>query len=90
VHEGGYTIDGDPAAELTFRRPDGRALHERPARRSGRAEALTTLNRRHGLNPAPATITPDWNGDTLDLDWAVMLLAHASCVAPAPQKRCRV
>jgi hypothetical protein len=30
VHEGGWSIEGDPAGELRFLRPDGRALDRRP------------------------------------------------------------
>ncbi len=74
VHEGGYTIAGDPAGELTFRRPDGRPLRLRSAGRGGCADALTQLNRRRGIDPNAATITPSWSGDSLDLDWAVPLL----------------
>jgi hypothetical protein len=76
VHEGGYTIGGDAAGELIFRRPDGRPLRQHPQLRRGCAGILTRLNRGHGTNPAAAAITPDWNGDNLDLDWAVTLLAH--------------
>ena len=86
VHEGGYKIAGDPARELTFRRPDGRPLRDHPPRSAGCPERLTTLNRRRGIDPAAATITPDWNGDHLDLDWAVTLLAHnAPPVTRPPQ-----
>lgn len=76
VHEGGYRITGHPERQLTFRRPDGRPLRAHPTRRGGCVETLTTLNRHRGIDPAPATITPGWNGDNLDLDLAVMLLSH--------------
>ena len=78
VHEGGYTIHGNPAGELAFRRPDGRRLPARPPRRGGSAAALTEFNRRHGAHPDPTTITPAWNGDTLDTDWAVAVLVNTS------------
>jgi hypothetical protein len=32
VHEGGWTVDGDPAADLTWTRPDGRELETGPPR----------------------------------------------------------
>lgn len=74
VHEGGYTISGDPAGELLFHRPDGRRLPQRPPRRAASADALGGLRR----EPDPAAITPDWHGDSLDLDWAVTVLLGAS------------
>jgi hypothetical protein len=76
VHEGGYTIGGDPVGELVFRRPDGRLLPERAARCGGHAAALIELNRRQGVHPGPTTITPDWNADSLDIDWAVTMLVN--------------
>jgi hypothetical protein len=70
VHEGGYTITGDPSGDLTFRRPDGRELHG-PRCHVGSTDTLRQLNRRHGVQPAATTITPNWHGDYLDLDWVV-------------------
>jgi hypothetical protein len=78
VHEGGYAISGNPAGELIFRRPDGRRIGERPARRGGCAGAVTELNRRRGVHPGPTTITPTWDGERLDVDWAVDMLANSS------------
>jgi hypothetical protein len=74
VHEGGYSITGHPAGELTFRRPDGRRIPHRPAPLTGDPATLTHLNHRHNINPEPATITPAWTGETLDLDWAITVL----------------
>jgi hypothetical protein len=76
VHEGGYTVTGDPAGELTFRRPRGRPLYAFPALGGGCPDLLTEGNRDHGVSPAPGTITPNWNGDTLDLDWAVAVMVE--------------
>lgn len=76
VHEGGYGIAGDAAGELTFRRPDGRRLPELPARPRGSATTLRQVNRRRGVHPGPATITPAWNGDTFDPDWAIHALLN--------------
>ena len=51
VHEGGWTIEGDPNGRLTFRRPDGRASPgEPPALRPAVREALLSTmsaHRRH-------------------------------------------
>jgi hypothetical protein len=74
VHEGGYSIAGHPAGELVFRRPDGRPLRERADSRAGSTQTLTDLNRRHGVQPDPTTITPHWHGDKLDIDWAITVL----------------
>jgi hypothetical protein len=73
VHEGGYSITGHPAGEITFHRPNGRPLPEHALRRAGSTEALAQLNHRHGVHPGAATITPDWR-ENLDLDWAVTVL----------------
>ena len=74
VHEGGYTISGHPDRELVFRRPDGREVPGHPMSLGGSTETLTELNRRHGVQPGPGTITPDWLGEHLELDWAVSVL----------------
>ncbi len=31
VHEGGWTIEGDPNGEVVFRRPDGRVFEPQPS-----------------------------------------------------------
>ena len=74
MHEGGYTITGNPNRELIFRRPDGRRVSSRPVNRAGSAPTLKQLNHRHGIHPGPITITPNWHGDNLDLEWAVTVL----------------
>jgi HNH endonuclease len=84
VHEGGYSITGHPTGELTFHRPDGRRIHQHPPTRTGDPATLTHLNHRHHINPGPATITPDWTGETLDLDWAITVLLDNHPHAPDP------
>jgi hypothetical protein len=50
VHEGGYTVEGDPDGELVFRNPNGRVLGgPSPPLRSGSADTLIRLNRARGL-----------------------------------------
>jgi hypothetical protein len=76
VHEGGYTIAGNPTGGLTFHRPDGRPIPERPVGRTGSTQALTQRNHRRGIHPGPTSITPAWTGDGLDTDWAVTVLVN--------------
>jgi hypothetical protein len=74
VHEGAFTIRGNPARQLTFRRPDGRLVHQRPAALTGDAATLTQLDHRQHINHGPTIITSARSGDTVDLDWAIAVL----------------
>jgi hypothetical protein len=74
VHEGGYSVTGHPAGELVFRRPDGRPLREHAESRGGSTQTLTDLNRRQRVQRGPSTITPNWHGEKLDIDWAITVL----------------
>jgi hypothetical protein len=74
VHEGGYSITGDPDGELVFQRFDGRRLRQVAARPRGSCRSLKRLNRRRGIDPTDTTLTPAWDGAGLELDWALSVL----------------
>ncbi len=85
VHEGGYRVDTDRRGGFAFHRPDGLPIPEAPSARSGRADALPKI---HSVTITPSTATPNWNGDRLDLDYAIAVLTqeprHASAEASIP------
>ncbi|MCU1394156.1 MAG: endonuclease [Ilumatobacteraceae bacterium] len=65
LHEGGWSISGDPNGELWFHQPDGTIVPGQPARRHGDASDVAASGR-----------TADdgrcgWWGDPLDLDYTL-------------------
>ncbi|MCY4026758.1 MAG: hypothetical protein OXH75_10665 [Acidobacteria bacterium] len=77
VHEEGFrvTLDGDGNAR--FLRPDGRLLVAAPPPPAWTGPALEPTNRRlaaSGNAIDPRTAMPAWQGERLDLDWAVSVL----------------
>ncbi len=77
VHEGGYTVEGDPATGLRFRNRYGVLAPTSPPRPPpGSADLLLAANERLGLEIDAHTIR-NGSGDRLDLDLAVWALAAA-------------
>lgn len=74
VHEGGYTVEGDPRQGLVFRRPDGREIPHAPPLPGGEAGEVPRRNRRLGLAIGPDTVTGHWCGDRLSVGYVVSLL----------------
>jgi len=71
VHEGGYTVEDDPAGGLRFRNRHGVLCPSAPPRSPpGSAEALLASNERLGLGIGPRTLRHG-GGDPLDLELAV-------------------
>ena len=67
---------GRTTAELTFLRPDGRPLPEAPAASGWDGPALTPVDRRlaaAGID-IDAKTAPRWQGERLDLGWAIDVL----------------
>jgi hypothetical protein len=73
VHEGGYRVVADGIGGFAFHRPDGRLIADVPSASGGRGEALPTL---HGAVITAETAVPNWNGDRLELDYAVSVLTQ--------------
>jgi uncharacterized protein DUF222 len=71
LHEGGYTVEGRPDGELTFRRPDGRRLPAGPTPPPGCSRALARDHGRRGRVVAAEACVPEWAGERVDLPAAV-------------------
>lgn len=77
VHEEGWKVRMDPAGEVRFYRPDGSAVPVVPPASSVPADRVAALERRHRELAIDAwTPTPRWNGERLDLDYAVYVFAR--------------
>jgi hypothetical protein len=75
VHEYGYEVCCGPDGEIHFYDVQGRELHNRSAL-VDRTEHrdLSVVNAEHGVTVTPTTISPRWEGDRLDLAYAVSVL----------------
>jgi len=91
VHEEGFRITLDASGDVEFIRPDGRPLPEAPAAPVWMDPPLAPVTaqlERAGVSIDPDTLTPDWRGERLDLDWAIHVLwrprpqAEAGTVVP--------
>ena len=77
VHEEGYQVDRDTDGELRFRRPDGRVIPDVPPPPQAPNNPVDDLRARHqsdGLSVHPHTATPGWQGEHLDVGWAIDVL----------------
>ncbi len=77
VHEEGFRVTLDAAGDVEFIRPDGRRLPEAPAAPVWTDPPLAPVTARleqEGISIDPDTLTPDWRGERLDLDWAIHVL----------------
>jgi hypothetical protein len=77
VHEEGYRVDREPDGELSFRCPDGRLLPEVPPPAVVPADVVPALRDRHeaqGLRLHARTGCPSWQGEPLDVVWAIDVL----------------
>jgi hypothetical protein len=73
VHEGGYGVDMTTEHEIIFTDTSGEILTTSGATRS-RGNVLSLFNRNHqvGLHITSATLVPDWRGEKMDDDLAVL------------------
>jgi hypothetical protein len=77
VHEGGYTVEGDPESGLRFRNRHGVVCPRLPPRPPpGSVDALLAENLRLGLTVDRQT-NRNGRGDPLELECAVSAIAHA-------------
>ena len=78
VHEGGWRVKMGRAGAAWFRDPEGRMVGAVPPARPdvksplGPDAGLGHWHRQKGMNPW--TATGEWEGDRLDLDWALWVL----------------
>ena len=81
VHEEGFAVELGVDGHPTFFRPDGALMPVAPPAPvwAGPALAPTDLHLdTAGINIHPGTATPDWHGERLDLDWAILVLHPAT------------
>ena len=78
VHEGGLRVTFDDATgAVRFTQADGRPLPEVPESPRWTGEALGPVDARlaaAGIEIGPETAAPRWDGERLDLDWAMSVL----------------
>jgi hypothetical protein len=77
VHEEGYRVERRADGALRFTRPDGRALPdvpEPPAIARDPVEALRATSEAGGLHVDARTALPGWQGERLDVGWAIDVL----------------
>jgi hypothetical protein len=76
VHEGGYTVEEDPAGGLRFRNRHGIVCSISPPRPPpGSVDGLRAGNTLHGIEIGPRT-NRNGHGDPLDLESTVFVLAN--------------
>ena len=76
VHEEGWRVRLDPRDGVRFHRPDGSVMPAVPATPTVPDDPVAELERRHrALGIDPWTPTSSWNGERLDLDYALLVLA---------------
>jgi len=83
VHEEGYQVERRPDGELCFRRPDGGLLLQTPlpaAVPKAPVEELRTNHDANGLHIDARTSMPGWQGERLDVGWAISVL-HPRAIA---------
>ena len=77
VHEEGYQVDRQPDGELRFRRPDGRVIPNVPCPPEAPTDPVGTVktdNDEAGVVVGPWTATPGWQGERLDVGYAIDVL----------------
>ncbi|MHA6622573.1 HNH endonuclease signature motif containing protein [Pseudonocardia sp. DLS-67] len=67
IHDHGYRIDRLPG-RWEFLRPDGSPIPTTAAALTGNAESLIEMHTWARLRIDRNTLTPNWDGDRLDLD----------------------
>jgi hypothetical protein len=77
VHEEGYQVERQADGELCFRCPDGRPLPDVPAPAAVPANPTDTMRAQNdvrGVQIDARTSTPSWQGERLDVGWAISVL----------------
>jgi hypothetical protein len=77
VHEEGYQLERTPDGALEFRRPDGQLVPEVPPPPDVPADPVKNLrahNDAAGLVLHARTAMPSWQGERLDVAWAIDVL----------------
>jgi hypothetical protein len=86
LHEEGYQVERQPDGALRFRRPDGELLLDvppPPAVPRDPVHALRARNEATGLSLHAQTSRPGWQGERLDVGWAIDVLHPRALRPPA-------
>ncbi|HUF70288.1 MAG TPA: DUF222 domain-containing protein, partial [Longimicrobiales bacterium] len=84
VHEEGFQVDRQPDGTLRFRWPDGRVLPDVPPPATVPADPARALRaEQQGLRIHARTACPGWQGERLDVGWAIDVL-HPLAIGQAP------
>ena len=92
VHEEGFTVRMSATGEVEFAWPDGRPLLDVPRAPRWNGPPLAPTDARldaAGIVIGPATATPDWHGERLDLVYAIDVLWRPRSAAGAPETGAR-
>ena len=89
VHEEGFTVALEASGEVAFRWPDGQPFLAAPAWSAWSGSALAPTGTRlaaAGIAVGPATATPHWHGERLDLAYVIDVLwtPRAGAAGDAP------
>ena len=77
VHEEGFQVERQANGELCFRRPDGRPLLDvpsPPAVPANPSDTVRAQNDARGVHINAQTSTPGWQGERLDVGYAISVL----------------
>ncbi len=74
VHEGGFTLTRSETGRIVVRHPAGWIIPAAPTLPPSTPGQLTDANEAQGTAISSDTLPPDWNGDRLDLHYAVSVL----------------
>jgi 5-methylcytosine-specific restriction endonuclease McrA len=88
VHEEGYQIAREPDGTLGFRGPNGWSIPEVPEPPEVPVDPMQVLrdvNITQGLDLDGDTMTPNWNGERLDVAYAIDVL-HPRALASRPDR----
>jgi hypothetical protein len=91
VHEEGYKVESQPDGTLRFRRPDARLLPDvpvPPAVPDDPVQMLRAKNEALGLRLHARTACPGWQGEHLDVGWAIDVLHPRAARLPSRFDQC--
>jgi len=85
IHEEGYQLERPADGELCFRRPDGRILPHVPTPAAVTANPTETLQAQNdgaGVQINACTAMPGWQGERLDVGYAISVLHPRAISSP--------
>jgi hypothetical protein len=89
VHEEGYQVERQPDGALRFRLPTGLALPDVPEPVPVPEDPVQALRRRNaaaGVHPDAETSRPSWQGERLDVGYAIDALRPWTLKPPEPRE----